>query len=220
MFYLDDKGHNDYKKAFLTNLPNFDFLDKQQERIFRSILSNCLDELTDQEINKVIKQIIKSVPNEQAGMIFEDISMANDGTSKTINTFTAKLQEAFKSKLNKENRSTINDFIINRDYKELTNYLYNNKYATDENKEIILKILEEKDFCLPDLSKEVNYSSWGYCHEVARFVANTNYQKSFIDVLKKQCKKSSSLELRKKCNALVKYNFKIKMDFISLFPIK
>lgn len=219
LFLLDDKGHSEYKKAFFDNLKKFDFSDRQQLRIASSIFSNCIDELTQNEIELIVKQIIDTVPIENSTYTIEAISLASNDGSDKFKTIINKLHSRFENKLSLESKEKIENIAFRGDYKELTNYLYENKYSV-ENKNNILSFLEKHGFFLPDLSNEVSYSSWSYCHEAARFVARTEYEEKYIDILKKQCSKSKSKELRKKCNALVKYNFGIKIDFFDLYPVK
>ena len=219
LFLLDDKGHSEYKKAFMDNLKKFDFSDRQQLRIVGSIFSNCIDELTQKEVKLIIKQIIDTVPIENSIDTLDMINLTSNDGSEKFKTIINELHLGFENKLSVENKNKIGNIAFKGNYKELTNYLYENKYSI-ENKKTILSILEKNNFFLPDLSKEIDYSCWSYCHEAARFVARTEYEDKYIGVLKKQCSKSDSKELRKKCNALVKYNFGDKIDFFDLFPIK
>lgn len=219
LFLLDDKGHSEYKKAFFNNLKKFDFSERQQLQIVSGILSNCIDELSENEIELIAKQILDTVPIENSMDALETINLASNDGSEKFKTIINQLHEAFNNKLSLESNKKIENIVFHKDYNELTNYLYENKYSV-ENKKNILTFLEKRDFVLPDLSKEVSYFGWSYCHEAARFVAGTEYEEKYINVLKKQCSKSNSVELRKKCNALVKYNFGVKMNFFDLFPIK
>lgn len=220
LFYLDDKGHSEYKKAFLDNLQSFDFSDRQQQRVVASVISNCAKELTQKEIGQIIERIIETVPVEDSMDVLENISVASNDGSNEFKSIITKLRSGFENKLNIERKKKIEILGFEKNYKDLTNYLYENRYATTENKKTILSFLKNKDFFLPDLSKEVDYSIWSYCHEAARFVAKTECESEYIKVLEGQCRKSNSKELRRKCNALVKYNFEHKIDFFELFPLK
>ena len=99
----------------------------------------------------------------------------------------------------------------------LIDILYKNRLESDETKESILSELEKKDFMLPDLSGDINYNIWSYCHEIAKFALGVEtFKEKFIDALKKQCFTSKSKSLRQRCNALIKYNSNIVFDFFSI----
>lgn len=219
LFLLDDKGHAEYKKAFFDNLGKFDFSDRQQLRIAGNIFSNCIDELTQNEIELIIGQILNTVPIEKSTDAIDTINLSSNNGSEKFKTIINQLHLGFENKLSEESKKKIENIVFKGNYNELTNFLYENKYSI-ENKKTILTFLEKNDFFLPDLSKEIDYSCWSYCHEAARFVAKTEYAEKYIDILKKQCSNSNSKELRKKCNALVKYNFGMNINFFDLFPIK
>lgn len=118
-----------------------------------------------------------------------------------------------KKKQEKDNLF-IDNLLSSNNYSKLTDYLYENRYSLKEKKNRLLEAISQKGFCLPDLSKEIKNSMWSYCHEVARFIANTDYQEMFIEALKNQCRHSKSIELRKKCDALVRYNLNEKVNFL------
>ena len=135
--------------------------------------------------------------------------MENNKIDKVHNLKNTIIEASNISKKNKEIVDIDSAFEEER-FEFLTDYLYNNRYSVEKKKQEILELFSDKNYCLPDLSKTLDYYKWAYCHEIARFVAgNKTHEENFIRVLDKQCSKNTSKCLRERCNALVYYNFKI-----------
>ena len=212
-FYLDDDGHKRYKKEFFANLDKFDFHEKQQEQLLRRVLANYLPTLTKKEYEAIIKRIVDTVPLEEADY-FVSMLLPFEEYKSEAKKFRIDLLIAFENAKKKRNQDTIDQMFEERDYNKLTDFIYNNRYVQEAQKDAIMDYLTKNDFYLPDLSKEITYDSWSYCHEVAKFVSGTKYQKAFIESLQKQCDKHpKSSALKEKCNALVKYNFGMASDY-------
>ena len=212
-FYLDDEGHKNYKKEFFANLDKFDFHEKQQEQLLRKVLSNYLPTLNKKEWDALIKRIVDTVPLRESDY-FVSMLLPLEEYKNEARRFKNDLLVAFEKAKKKNNQDTIDRMFEKREYNKLTDFIYNNRYVLKEQKDAIIDYLAKNDFYLPDLSKEITYDSWGYCHEVAKFVNGTEYQETFIEALKKQQNKHpKSNVLKERCNALVKYNFGMEQDY-------
>ena len=209
LFYLDDKGKRAYLKAFFNRLDEFDFSNQRHLSIVRNLLLSVIDEISDSDQNKIINQIIKTVKREELSDSLIYLASEDKNKNDMLGNFKKRFSEAIKNKIEKDRNISLNKAFSEGDYVFLTNYLYDNRYATNEKAREIASIFANEDFFLPDLSKTIDYQSWSYCHEIARFVAQfDDYVELFINVLKRQCSRKKSKTLIERCNALVFYNFK------------
>lgn len=212
-FLLDDDGLKEYQDAFLKELNSFNFSERKEKKVLARVLSNYIDNLSEDEKNKIAVQVVKTVPTETREDFMETIFPTPLKKKSNLDVFRQNLSNLFLNKERKELDASVTNLFRQNDYEKLSTLLFQNRYSLSADRDLILGFLSERDFCLPDLSKETNDSQWRYCHEVARFVDDTAYQEAFVNSLTKQCENSPSLTLRKKCNALVRNYYGLNKDF-------
>lgn len=218
-FFLDDDGQNEYKQQFLQKYQKMDFSTHRHERILLRFLNSFIEQISEKEREMIADRIVETVSYEDSRDLFASIRVSEN--KEVSDAFMKILSTKYSIAKNSKNERTIEELINEKEYEKLTDYLYNSRYLLENEKNAILKMLEKFNYALPDLSKGVNYSSWTYCHQVAKFVSGTDFQESFINVLKSQCEKNKeSISLREKCNALVQYNIDKTIDFFVLYPPK
>ena len=213
IFYLDDETYTEYKERFLQDINEFDFSNKNQLRILESVINNYYDDLKDDEMELIIKRMLLTMDSIKINIFIERLNILQTDTSFKINKFKTKLAEELLKHNDNLLCEKIKNSIDEKDYDTLTSILFDNRWASDEKKGIILNVFKGKSYGLPNLAKEIDNSSWTYCHEIAKYVSNTAYENSFIQCLKEQCSKSNSLQLRRRCKALTKYNLNKDIDF-------
>ena len=213
IFYLDDKSYIEYKELFIRDISQFDFSKKQHLRVLENYINNYCDELKEEEMNLIIKRMLATIDSNEINMFLERLTILRDEPSQKLNVFKTKLTEELLIHSNNQICEKIENSIDKKEYSELTNIIFENRWAPDGKKDYILRIFESKSFVLPDLAKEIDQNSWTFCHEIAKYVANTNYESKFIQCLKDQCSQSNSTQLRRRCKALVKYNFNKEIVF-------
>ncbi len=218
-FFLDDEGKDNYRTEFLKKFKEMDFSTDRHERILLRFLSNFIDKIDEKDKEMVAERIVETVNYEDSKDLFGSIRLSENG--EVSNAFMQLLSAKYSDAKSVKNEITLGELIKEGQFVKLTDYLYDNRYALEDEKKAILQVLEKHDYALPDLSKTIDYSSWTYCHEVAKFVSKTEFKESFIDVLGNQCKKNKrSISLREKCNALINYNIDKTIDFFKLYPLK
>ena len=213
IFYLDDDGYVKYKEAFFKYIDEFDFSNNQHLTILKNVISNYYEDLTDVEIRKIIERIALVSDSNEIDMALEEIVIMHGEKVPKLEEWISKLRSEMIKVLKVEKYNLVEQAAREHNYDRLTNILFENRWSAIEKKEEIIAILELYSFGLPNLSEEICNSSWTYCHEIAKFVADTKFKDAFIDYLKQQCLESKSKQLRKRCEALVKYNFNVDVDF-------
>ena len=218
-FYLSDSEKEEYKAAFLNNCNKFDFSNQLYEKTLLRFLNTFILSINETEKEAIADRIVETVSREESRDIFGSIRLSENVS--VSNDFMKMLEDKYLIHKRTTNEKMFKSLLQTKNYSELTNFIYNNRYISESEKEIILELFEKNDYVLPDLSEKVDHSSWTYCHEIAKYVSGTKHEKSFIAVLGSQCKQNrSSISLREKCNALVHYNLGEKVDFFELCPIK
>lgn len=220
LFYLNDKGKEEFKNSFISRLQEFDFSEDKQNHFLVHNIGQLIGILSDEETQKLINRIIDTVSLEDDEDFIRHLFVFNETKSKKLASFASALQRRFAEKSETSRKNALEKAFEEKDYNYLTSFLYHNKHKDLSEKTPIAELLVSHRFSLPDLSDSLNGDAWSYCHEVARFIAGMkDYEKSFISVLEDQCKKSSSKSLRERCWALVKYNFSEEIDFFERFPL-
>ena len=218
-FFLDDAGQSEYKKQFLEKFQKMDFSTDRHERILLRFLNSFIKQIDEKDKDMIAERIVETVSYENSRDLFGSIRLSDN--KEISDDFMRLLSNKYSIEKSNKSERTIEELANEQEYEKLTDYLYNNRYLLENEKNAILKQLKKFDFALPDLSKGVDYASWTYCHQVAKFVNGTGFQESFVNTLKNQCKKNEeSISLREKCNALVQYNIDKTIDFFVLFPLK
>lgn len=220
IFLLDDKGRKEYKREFFDNLDFLDFSKDIDQKILFSVIMNYIGELNNNQERNIVKRLASTIHTNDHEDFLDSLRLVQDKNTPEFDAFYKKVLDAFSTEKKTEITSFIDNSLSSKDYGELNRFLFENRATTEMKKEEILNSLKNRYFCLPDLAKEVEPLSWTFCHEVAKYVAGTSFQKDFVNVLKEQCKKSKSTSLRRKCNALVKYNFNENIDFFNVLVSK
>lgn len=218
-FFLDDTEKEEYKNAFLGKYKTFDFSNDTYEKILISFLNAFILQISEEEKVAIAERIVETVSYEDARDLFSSIRLSEN--KNVSDDFMKLLSEKYKTMKSNNDLESIKRFIGDKDYKQLTDFIFNCRHLATDDKNAILTIFDKYGFALPDLSKRVDYSSWTYCHEIARFVRETDFEAEFLGVLKKQCNgNQESISLREKCNALVRYNINKNIDFFEMCPLK
>lgn len=214
-FYLDDKGKEEYQKEFINKISNFDFSKESHMDVLKMLITDPICELSQFDITKIAKVIINSNSNGKILRYLE--SYCNMQDDKDEKERVKKFIDILKAEYINAEREKIKDLIekikINNDYKPIINYLYDmkNKVGAD----VIAIELSKNHFMLPDLSGIIDYNSWEYCHEIARFISSRNdddLRNKFIDELICQRNNSNSKSLIKRCDGICRYNFGINFE--------
>lgn len=221
LFYLSDDEKLNYKNALFKNLSTIDFGDKKQGTFLAQNIGTLVKELSRVESDSLASRIVETVSSDSVYDFIQRMLLLNQDKPKGFASFIDTLETKYKKTEETRNKEAIYKAFNEKDYGQLTDFLYERKFKDASEKKVIAGIFAANDFFLPDLSESIDETIWTYCHEIARFIADMEeYRQSFIAVLKKQCEGSSSASLRDKCGALVKYNFPEKIDFYEQLPLK
>ena len=205
-YFLGDTGKRHFKVAFFKRINDFDFSENIQARFLINFLKVFADTLTDKEINILSKRIVDTVSTPQ-NELFSRMLFLDARKQPKVGLLRNQIDKLFSEKEERKTKAQLNNAFKRGDYSALTDFLYKNRFSEEREKETIAEIFASKGFFLPDLSKEIDYLSWQYCHEIANFVSDLDkYKKSFIDCLLEQCKHSPSKTLRERCRVLVVAN--------------
>ena len=208
LFYLDDKGKVEYKKAFLSNIKKFDFSQRAHANIAAAVIGYFVLNLTTDEINLIVSQIVKTITKNELNVLLMQITSDNKVENDALFRIKNLISEEYDEKNKFERHNRIYKAFKDKDYNYLIDLLYNNNYLDNKEGLSIVADFAKNNFLLPDLSKRINSIEWAYCHEIARYVSRYHdYIKAFIDTLEKQCAESNSRTVIERCNALIKYNF-------------
>ena len=218
-FFLEDDEKDKYKTVFLKNIDLFNFSLQTHQNILKSFLSNFIKHISKKEKKRIMERIVNTIPSDESRR-FLDLFMLEDNNDALL-SFVDELSNMFEEKSIKEVLGELGKLGINNKYKEMTHFLYDNRHVSGPKKKAIFNYLKNNHFLLPDLSKTVDYSSWGYCHEVAKYVCGSEAEKGFVEELKQQCLSNErSVSVRERCSALVLYNLNKTIDFAKEYPIK
>lgn len=218
IYYLNDTENKKYKEAFLGKINSFDFSKEKQVQILISIIQYCLIPFSNDELNTITKRIIETVDKKNSDSFKEELrislSLSGEKNYESAKRTIEKIIEKYSSALNEAEEKGFEEFINNKNYNELIDYLYEHKDADRSQKQTIEKILEEKDFLLPDLSQTIDYTLWSYCHEVTKFISfDEKNKKKFIEVFFSQYKKHpDSISLKDRFATLLKQYFNDNLD--------
>lgn len=217
-YYLDDKEKLNFKQQLFNMIDKFDFSRKGHLDLVLNFLRYCIHPIKKKELSILADQMIKTESKDKEApliLYLKDYKMTCEGDDAK-SRISQLIQIVEDTKLTADNsnfKQSIDEASSNRNYSILTDLLY--KHRNEEDAEKVADEFEKKNYCLPDLSKRLDYSIWTYCHEIARFVSPfEKHRKKFISLLIKQCKNNKSLTLRSRCNALTKYNFNVNFDEI------
>ena len=207
-FLLDDEGRRSYINSFFKNLNDFDFDRAPERKILNSVLANYTKEMSDDNKKDIIQRIVKTIPLEKSDDFM--VGLLGNNSKKEVREIRDEIAKAFEQVREEKNKDKLSKLVEKKDYEALTSLLYNSKYSPDVIKNNLARQFKEFDYCLPDLSKETSQVSWTFCHEIARFVQETEYSKDFINNLAAKCAANpDSKSLFDKCLALAKYDFDI-----------
>ena len=122
-----------------------------------------------------------------------------------------KSNELYRGTKNSELSIELMKYYQEKDYASLTDFIYDvaNFKKPQFIRDSFNQLLLDNNFYLPNLRETINYNSWSYCHEVARYVRDKeNLEKPFLSLLEKIAKENSDSDSAvDRINALVKYNF-------------
>lgn len=208
--FLSDYKRKKYKSVFIANVEKFDFSISFHKQKLNEFLHIYLDSLNKNDIDLICNRIIKTVSTNKSEELIGELLFDYNGNAEKLESFKQKLTSLFNEKIKNESSKTLDDLFGRKDFLEMLNFIYQKRYEYGFSKDVILKRLADNNFFLPDLHKEINYSAWSFCNEMARFVRDTDYESYFIRVLSEQCEMfPNSVSLRDRCNRLVKYNFNL-----------
>lgn len=210
-FYLSDSGRKEYKSNFVSsikeNIVNYNF----DKKIIMNFFVNFAKELNDKEIELIVEDIGRKVDRDNISALFDSYYWDNIDTKKIMDDIKEKIlvKICHNETLEWKNKIILAD--QSSDYKRMSNFLSESR--SENYVDIMSNILKDNSFFLPDLSAEINPQSWEYCHTVAGYCVDYGMINEFITELEEQCKKSESIILRQRCNAIAKYRLKIQIDF-------
>lgn len=214
-FYLDDKGKINYQKAFFNNLSKFDFSKDKYIKVLLRLI-NSIRPFSKKE-KKMIVDYVGTFKNDNISAALELlVDYQYTAETEIEKNNIAEYITLFNNIIEKNNQKYIHNIVNLNDinYKLLLEFIDKHKsnYMGCEIK-FFLNEISKKSFFIPDLSKQLNEDMWQYCHRVAKLISKLGiYKTEFIDCLLNQCKKSKSLSLRERCNALAKYELGIDFD--------
>lgn len=214
-FYLDDEGKLDFQKKFIEKIDKFDFTKRNHLSLLAGLIKDPFNTFAENDINKIANAFLKFVRNDEGTALIElqdYLYMSDDADEKKrLDEFIKIINKKIEFERQKEIIDITSPEQEQIDYNSLITFLRKNENKKDA--EMIAIELSKEKFLLPDLSKKMDYTSWLYCHEIAKFVAKYERMKfAFLDVLIEQMEKSDSKSLNQRCNALAKYNFNINFD--------
>lgn len=217
-YYYDDLGKEEFRKRFFTNINSFNFGDKRHVTVLSSIINYSINDLTNDEINLIINRMKETIDPKNLYDIFFYFRNEKQSDNLKIQMFKKRVDDAFKQKIKQTETEQLESAACIRDYEFLANYLYKYKTHTTDEKQRVLEHFLSNDYFFPDLSLEIDYEKWHYCHELANFVADTNEENiiKFVAFLRRLCSNSNSKVLKDRCWALVYSNIKNK-EFLRYF---
>ena len=218
-FLLDDDEKERYAETFLSTIDYLDFDNPSHRNALMTFLKSSINKISESTKEKLLDALTKKVSKEAENEIIDYGHFVPD--NKELHTFLQTLRYRLDNKRTLNKIKEMSESISKSDYAQLLLFLRNSKYSTDYSQVSLLKALQDKGFGLPDLSETLDYSAWTYCHEMAKLVSGSDYEKSFVEALEKQCNNHpSSVSVRERCNALVRYNLKEKYeDFFKKCPL-
>lgn len=220
-FLLSDEDKAEYAREFYANVKKLDLNDSKYQRIITSFVSTLIKNTNQTRKNYLLNIIAENASFSSGNEIAEKLKMMR-GDNPEILSFSNDLERELDKRKKEEVKSLISHAFKETDYKKMIELLNENKYSSQQEKENVLELLQGHGFGLPDLSKTISHDAWSYCHQMAKYVSGTSYEKMFIKSLEAQCiLNEKSFAVRDKCNALAKYNLSGQYeDFLVKYPVK
>ncbi len=217
VFYLDDEGKRSaflkFKKDTLegTATINRQYIDRFAEFLKYTDFDLKDDGLIDCVISTVVDKYLNgdtsaydrlqdytNFPNETNNPkimdeVFEEVSQ------KLHKTETESIELKMKDAFEKEDYTFLLDLLHDVEHYKKPEHI----------RKEIKRILINNNFYFPDLSKNIDYESWSYCHQVAKISKGDNdMSHKFINLLKEEVSKhKDSKSAIDRAKALVQYNF-------------
>lgn len=215
IFYLSDENKVKYieNKIKLLNDKNLQISDAEIIKEIISWLECCTWYFTDEILTNVINRILELSENKTNKNIinaFLNHEYLIDNKNTTINQF----YNLFKTKNRQRLENWCIDYFKNTvaNLNNFSNQLARIERVLEQNNLNVPKALADlivkNNFYIPDLSKDINYNLWDFCHSMCYFVVNKmpdqkEVLRNYLLSLKENNKDSKCLSER--VQSLIKY---------------
>ncbi len=215
IFYLSDENKVKYieNKIKLLNDKNLQIPDAEIIKEIISWLECCPWYFTNEILTNVINRILELSENKTNKNIinaFLNHEYLIDNKNTTINQF----YNLFKTKNKQRLENWCIDYLKNTvaNLNNFSNQLARLEHVLEQNNLNVPKALSDlivkNNFYIPDLSKDINYNLWDFCHSMCYFIVNKmpdqkEALRNYLLSLKEKNKDSKCLSER--VQSLIKY---------------
>lgn len=204
-YYLSDENKKLYIKEFenILNTKQFEW-NKYFIDILRSILNLETYTFSNEQISIIAEKLYSSKKEEYVDL---EIELFNEEKNTDyIKNFIKKLSNEFTTLRINNFINIFTKYYKNEDYSKLIEILNRLNICNTEEKKSMLNYIVSNDFFMPDISQDIDYYIWSYCHEMAKFAQKNNVGEKFIDYAKSICENPSSECQIDRYQALIFYN--------------
>ena len=204
-YYLSDENKKLYIKEFenILNTKQFEW-NKHFVDILKSILALGTYVFSNEQINILAEKIYSTKKDENIDLRLEFL---NEGQNfNYIQNFIINLSEKLIILRTNNFINIFTEYYKNEDYNKLIEILNKLNICNTEEKKSMLNYIVSNDFFMPDISQDIDYYIWSYCHEMAKFAQKNNVGEKFIDYAKSICENPSSECQIDRYQALIFYN--------------
>ena len=190
-YFLSDSNKIEYYNKFLNTIDDesIKWSDELQKNFVDIYRYSNLD-ISDQLIKKIVKKIINTnlLENNDKNYInhfMEYIYMLEKTQYRNYDEFKKRVIKIYDEQIDDKDKKNFNELLQNNDYVALGAFItlrIKENACTDMNY-WLNKLLIDNHFYLPDLSNDISYSEWQYCHIISEYVKKSGLQHEFLFLL-------------------------------------
>ena len=204
-YFLSDEKKKKYIEEFLKVINNSNTWKDSFRENLRAILLNSKYVFNENQTKKIARLMASSGDNLSLGVLWNLGIDSND--AKERNKLFFKNIDNYIKEL--KGRDFVDNFIEtlnDMNYEKLVTILEGVGKCSSLDKMFFLDYIVSNNFLLPDISGDISYDMWSYCHAMARFAKKNDKGQEFINTLKELHKGDKTESELDRCFALVYYN--------------